>query len=232
MVSDANNETKRQKFPIGDVEYGQLVQAIRSLPTYSDIGREPSLLQMARNNADICTMLAIEGRLFYSSDADQNDLVTGQTSFANTTPSFLLDVPAGTIAIPLLVSLGQTGTVAGGDIQIIIEIDNVKRYASGGTAEKIFNPNTIPGRPPVQSVLYSGATASAGYGMRIMGKTVAPDVSPAEGVDTEYLWTPSGGPEILVGPASFLVYTYAGTTGPSWFWTVKWLEVPATRLGY
>ncbi len=45
-------------------------------------------------NADISWRLAIEGRFFYASDADQNDYVTGQTSFANTTPTFLLENPA------------------------------------------------------------------------------------------------------------------------------------------
>jgi hypothetical protein len=173
--------------------------------------------------------LAAQGRVFYASDADQNDLVTGQTSFAATTPTFLLSVPSGTTAIPLAVSLSQTGTVAGGDIDVILEIDNADRYSSSGTEETVLCARTTGGFSNLCK-LYSGATASAGYGARIMGLRMAADVSHAEGAIHEALWTPTGSLDFLVGPASMLVYTYAGTTGPTWFWTVKWAEFPTTEL--
>lgn len=226
-------EPARQPHPIGDIEYGQYVQTRRPIQTQVSYNQPPSLRQLAYGGADILTALTLEGLSFESSDADQNDLVTGQTSFADTTPTFLLKVPRGTVAIPTLVSLGQTGTVAGAAISIIVEKDNVDRYASGGTSEKVFNSRTDLGEIGTQNkcLLYSGATAAAGYGIRLMGKTVGADVDTAEGVDTEYLWTPAGGPDLLIGPAAFLVYTYAGTTGPTWFWTFKWLEFPVARLG-
>lgn len=172
------------------------------------------------------TALALEGRVFYASDADQNDLVTGQTSFAATTPSFLLRVPSGTTAIPLMVDLGQTGSVAGGAVDVIIEIDDADRYSSGGTAETILSARTDQPITPACS-LYSGATASAGYGVRVIGRTIGQDVSPAEGAVNAFVWHPSlEAPPLLVGPAALAIYTYAGTTGPTWFWTIKWAELP------
>lgn len=180
--------------------------------------------------SDILTWLSATGRVFYASDADQNDAITGQTSFANTTPSLILTVPSGTTAIPLLVRLAQTGTVAGGAIDVIIEFDNIAGYASGGTAETVLGARTTGGPTNLCSV-YSGATATAGYGVRVFARTFAQDVTPAS---TEFIpevvWAPIAGLDHLVGPACMKVFTYAGTTGPTWFWTVKWAEFPTAWL--
>lgn len=175
--------------------------------------------------ADLLSFLASSGRVYYASDADQNDLVTGQTSFADTTPTFLLNVPTGTTAIPLMLRLSQTGSVAGGAIDVIMEFDNAGRYSSGGTSETVLGAKTT-GALTNACTLYSGATAAAGYGIRVMGMTVGQDVSPAEGSPNEIVWTPAAGLDFLVGPAAWAIYTYAGTTGPTWFWTIKWAEVP------
>ena len=173
--------------------------------------------------------LALEGRVYVASDADQNDVVTGQTSFANTTPTFLLDVPLGTIAIPLFANLAQAGTVAGGAIDVLFEIDDVVRYSTGGTSEAALCLRTSGGVTKACS-LYSGATAVAGYGIMLDHLMAIPaDVAPAVTEMYEYhqiRFRPPV-PAFLVGPAAFLVYTYAGTTGPSWNWSIGWAELPA-----
>lgn len=182
-------------------------------------------------NGDLLTWLGARGHVFYASDADQNDAVTGQTSFANTTPTFLLNVPSGTTAIPLLARMGQTGTVAGGNIDVLMEFDDAARYSSGGTAETILCARTdaplTNNTNFTNATLYSGATASAGYGVRVFGREFAQDVDPAS---TEFVpevvWTPIAGLDFLVGPASWLIYTYAATTGPTWYWTIKWAAFP------
>lgn len=185
---------------------------------------------IALNGGNLVAFCAAEGRIFYASDADQNDLVTGQTSFAATTPTFQLDVPDGTTAIPLLLSLHQTGSVAGATIDVIMEIDNAVRYSTGGTAETKLAARTDA---PITSLctLRSGATAAAGYGVRIFGITVGQDVSSAEGAVNEIIWTPPGDQlDYIVGPGAWNIYTYAGATGPTWFWTVKWMEIPSGWL--
>lgn len=173
--------------------------------------------------ADYLWRLALEGRLFTASDTDQNDLITGQTSFADTTPSILLRVPAGTVALPLFVNLSQTGSVAGGAIDVIIEIDDADRYASGGTVETTFSGLASRRRRPTTCSPVTGATTSSGYGNRVWAATIGQDVSPAEGAVQGPFWRPEM-PYFLEGPASFLVYTYAGTTGPTWFWSLGWAE--------
>lgn len=200
---------------IGDTTYGQGVQITRGLEPIPVRGAGFSVPSI-----DFLWLMALEGRIFVTADADQNDTVTTQTSFANTTPSFLLDVPAGTYAIPLFVNLSQTGTVAGGDIDVIVEIDNVKRYASGGTSEKLFSTLQTGSK----CAFYTGATAKAGYGITVFRVDLAPDVSPAEGAVQGPFWKPEF-PMILRGPASLLVYTYAAVTAPTWFWQAGFIEL-------
>lgn len=211
---------ERQDYPVGDRENGQVVQ-ISKMPL--------AKFGSGILTADYLWELARQGRVFLASDADQNDLVTGQTSFADTTPSFLLDVPTGTTAIPLFLNLSQTGTVAGGAIDVIIEADKRTRYASGGTSEKVFSSRAQMAGPA--SKLYTGATAATGYGIRLWAATIGMDVSPAEGAVQGPFWK-SEAPYFLDGPASLNVYTYAGTTGPTWFWTVCWAEIPTKDLPY
>lgn len=179
-------------------------------------------------SSDIIWQMAAEGRLFVASDADQNDMVTAQTSFANTTPTFLLRIPTGTVAVPMFLNLSQSGTVAGGDISVVIEMDDVDRYSSGGTAETVFTPRKTDVRTPACSV-YSSATTSAGYGVRIWGGTIGPDVSPAEGAVQGPFWRPEM-PYFIEGPASLLVYTYAAVTAPTWLWSLGWAEFSAGIL--
>ena len=182
--------------------------------------------------ADLTWRLSLEGRIFISSDGDQNDYVTGQTSFANTTPTFLLHNPAGSdrLIIPLYYQLSQAGTVAGGDINVDTEIVAPSAWASGGTAEKILNSRPgMSGRPAPHGIVYSNPTATAGYGIAIGHATLAADVSPAEGIINIYEWQPPAGTMLDPG-TSLNVFTYAGTTGPTWGWVFAWAEMPLAWL--
>ena len=38
---------------------------------------------------DVSWVIALRGQIYIASDADQNDRVTGQTSYAATTPTFM-----------------------------------------------------------------------------------------------------------------------------------------------
>lgn len=183
-------------------------------------------------SADISWRIALEGRIFVAADADQNDRVTGQTSFANTTPTFMLRNPtdSSVLALPFYYQLAQTGTVAGGDIAVETEIAHPDAYASAGTSERVRNLRIgMPNRPSNKGLLYSGATATAGYGIAVGHATLAPDVSPAEGVINIYEWQAPVG-TILDPNTSLNVFTSAATTGPTWGWHFVWAEIPASWL--
>lgn len=173
--------------------------------------------------------LAQEGRVYIATDGDANDTVTGQTSFADTTPTFLLAVPAGTTCELLSMVLQQTGTVAGGVIDVNMAIDSGSiAYASGGTAEASFCARTDAPNGAALCTLYSTATATtARLTKQLDSFHLGMDVSPAEAAITDSVWTPEkyGRPLILVGPAALGVFTSAGTTGPTWYWSFSWAEL-------
>lgn len=183
----------------------------------------PKLPNSTPYTADFILQLALQGQIFIYGDGDQNDMVTGQTSFANTLATWCLDVPADVIAIPLYIALAQAGTVAGDVINVLCEYDRIKRFSSG-TEETSKSTLTSPPYQP-KSKLYSTATVVAGYYQTFYRTQLGPDVSPAEGVPTGLLIIPVV-PILLAGPASMLVYTNAGTTGPSWLWNICIAEVP------
>ena len=178
--------------------------------------------------ADIGWVLAFGGRNFIAGDGDQNDRVTGQTSFANTTPTFLFHNPVGSrvYLIGPFIHLNQTGTVGGGDISVEVELVAPSAYASGGTSEKVRSANTSKwGLLQNQCLLYSGPTATAGYGIAIDSVTLAPDISPAEGIINIYEYQGPAG--MVLAPGSSLnIFTSAGTTGPTWAWHAEWWEIP------
>ena len=179
---------------------------------------------------------AREGRVFVARDGDENDTVLGATSYAATTPTFLLVIPDDTVGIPLSVRLVQVGTVAGDNISVHISADSTNLFSSGGTSETIKSTRTDNTRNSA-ATFYSAATAAAATASRIVldHDVIAEDVDPAsaDAARFDYLWTPATngmGPVYLVGPASFLVYTYAATTGPTWRWSVVWAEIPESEL--
>ena len=173
--------------------------------------------------------LVDDGRVFVASDADENDTVTGQTSFLATTPTFLLKVPTGTTARVLWVHLDQAGTVAGGPITAVLSFDRADRYASGGASETIRHMRTDQPNSAT-CTLYSGATAAAATdACALKHITLDQDVTdPNQTKSVHEIGGVTFVSPLLVGPAAFLVFTYAGTTGPTWNWSIGWAEMSTT----
>jgi hypothetical protein len=135
--------------------------------------------------------------------------------------------------------LFQTGTVAGGAIGVIMEIDDTDRYSSGGTVATVLATNLRGARegmvagvtPKLWSATGSAVVATNAYGVRHAGYTLGQDVSPAEGAVNELIWTPSAGVDFLIGPASWLIYTYvAAGQAPSWIWSFKFAQFPSSWM--
>lgn len=179
-------------------------------------------------------LLAREGRIFVAGDSTLVATITGRTSIATTTPDLLLNVPSGTIAIPLWLQLSQTGTVAGGEITVHLEMDNANRYTSGGTVETVLSSRT-DNPTSNQCTLYSSSsaiTATDAYGMGLWHGEFIQDVDPAVADNFawhNWEWTPRF-PVYIVGAGAFLVYTGAATTGASYYWNFAWAEIPSTEL--
>lgn len=204
---------------------GYVVQ--NSLPA---VGEGQSAVARMNRRAELVTMpslqqLLFDGRVYSSSDADENDTITGQTTYAATTPTLLLSVPAGTTALPLWVHLAQTGTVAGGVIEVYVSYDRVTRFSSGGTSEAISQMSTDRPRTP-GCTLYSGATAAAATEARLLySQFLDQDVTDPNTTEAIHLvaWRDFF-PPLIQGAGAFLVFTVGATTGPTWSWSIGWAE--------
>ncbi len=179
--------------------------------------------------------MAIEGRVFEVSNPVKGTAVAmGGTSYSDTAPAFLIDVPAATTMIPLVVNFRQAGTVAGGVITVNITVDSKLRFSAGGTAQTIRNNRTDA---PLSSncSAYSGGGAitalALGIHRTIWSSFLSPDVSPTADIEFPGFsncvdWTAHKYlPPVLVGPASLVIYAWAAATQPSWFYTIQWLEM-------
>ena len=196
-----------------------------------------------RNYNDPFGYLASLGRMYRFSGAALNTTATGATSFATTTPTFLLKVAAGAqyAVIPAEARLFQAGTVAGGAVTVLMEIDNANRYTSGGTALISQNcktdgvalaslDNFTAGDIAMYDTNSTAITATDAVGIRTFGALLGQDVSPAEGAVNEIIWTPQAGVDILVPTASlgasWLINTSAASTGPTWIYSFKVAVIP------
>ena len=193
-----------------------------------------------RNYEDPFGFLAAEGYMYRFGGSALDTTATGATSFATTTATFLLEVQAGTqyAVIPAEARLFQAGTVAGGAITYLMEMDNADRYTSGGTAMTTLNVKTDGPAIPSGVTFYStagGAIVSTNaVGVRMDGALLGQDVSPAEGAVQSIIWTPQAGIDILAPTASlgasWLINTSAAVTGPTWLFSFKAAVVPLAWL--
>jgi hypothetical protein len=194
-----------------------------------------------KNSNDPFGWLAADGRMWRFSGAALNTTATGATSFATTTATFILAVDAAVqyAVIPAEARIFQAGTVAGGAVTVLMEIDNADRYTSGGTAMLSLNTRTDGPALPSGIAMYdtngSAIVSTNAVGIRTAGYLLGQDVSPAEGAVNEIIWTPQAGPDFLVPTASvgasWIINTSAATTGPTWFYSFKAAVVPLDWMG-
>ena len=189
------------------------------------------------------------GYVYNLSQVALTTTITGVTSFATTTPSFIVvaDAASGMTFIPLYFSYQQAGTVAGATISIFMEADNADRYTSGGTAQVALNAwvngtgfpaanlTALPTGVAAFAATGTAIVATDAVGSRLWSPEVGQDVAPAEGVSNELVWTPpAGAPEYLSTTAtlgaSWLVHAVAGTTGPTFRYSAKIAVFPTSQL--
>ncbi len=196
-----------------------------------------AITNIFRHASNPLAVLASQGRVFDLGASAINTTTLGTTTLANTTPTWLLDIPTGITCIPILASLQQAGSVAGAAITVIMEKDNADRYTSGGTALTVYNDRgkSLPAFSGVSPAMYSrigsAIVATNAFGIQLWAPLVGPDLSAADGVTNELIWTPPmGAPDYLVGPAAWIINTNAGSTGPTWNFSFKIAAFLTTEL--
>jgi hypothetical protein len=174
------------------------------------------------------------GRVFMVSNAARETaLAMGGTSFSDTAPAFAFDVPNGITAIPLKLVMNQGGTVAGGVITCLITNDNKLRISSTGTV--ITSRNMRNDVPRASVCIFDVSPTAAGNALdstlwaAILDQQVGAAAS--VGPNTRINWPEPGDvAPVLYGPASLVVYTFASTPQPSWFFSFKWAEFETGAL--
>jgi hypothetical protein len=152
----------------------------------------------------------VGGRRFSVAHQTPGTTFTGQTSFAATTPTFLINQSSGSHRVVLSnFALCQDGAAAGGTIHIALAIDSASRYSSGGTA-------ITPQATAMPSAL------SAGFSFRANPTASSPSAARILYEWTQPAWLGSVfNPDLMDGvligyTGSILVYTWAATTAPTW----------------
>ena len=150
------------------------------------------------------------GRRFSVAHQTPGSTIAGQTSFAATTPTFLIYQSAAAHRVVLSnFALCQDGTPAGGTIHIAVAIDSASRYSAGGTA-------ITPQATAMPSAL------SAGFSFRTNPTATSPSAARILYEWTQPVWggsvfNPDLHDGILIGfTGSILIYTWAATTAPTW----------------
>ncbi len=175
-----------------------------------------------------------DGRVFVASPAAREtaEAIGTVDTFSDTDPALLLDVPSGTTAIPLEIIMNQGGTVAGGNITLLITLSDKIRYSSGGVA---ITPKNMRFDEPRSSTcrFYSGSTdivANANAeDLTLFAQNLIHDIDTLEGGNVQWTARKFIAP-VLVGPAALPIYAEAATTQPSFFYVVKWAEFDTTEV--
>lgn len=160
------------------------------------------------------------GKLFAATHQTPGTVVTGQTSFVATTPTFLLRQNAGTKKVALeSIELTLVGTAPGGDVSITVAIDTADRFSAGGTSVTPQNVNTDSVTASgITSFLYNPTATAAGGGTRYVWNGSAGQAVPT------FFTIPADDGWLVGTTGAVLVYTWAATTGPSWYFTFHWKE--------
>lgn len=154
--------------------------------------------------------------------------ITAQTGWVATTPTFIIYKTSSQTTrrlIVSLISLEQTGTVAGGAINIIGAIDPTNRYASGGTAvvpQLTTLQQVASGTTPEFAFRYNATASAAGASDDIpryfnIGTFPAATGTTLPTIDCQDEF-------IIKGPGSFLLYVWGATTGPTLNFTFEVYE--------
>jgi len=154
----------------------------------------------------------------------------GHTSFLDTRPTILLyKNPLGS-AVPREIvgfnlRMEQQGTLAGGEIHIVVQVDGASRYNSSGTEVSAVPMNYDFLSDSASGTVYYAATAS---GCIVSTKTAPITIEHAvveQNIGDVFSVDYDDTVILEAGYArSLLIYTRSATTPPSWNFRLEWIE--------
>lgn len=174
------------------------------------------------------TMLAVASRYYTSrkgmrfvatNPTPGTGIASGQTSFSATDPTLAIYQAAQPTRVILAgLTLSLVGTVCSPEGHVLVIIDSANRNSAGGTAMTVKNPWGESSATP-NATCKHGITASAAPGTERQVFYGAIDAQVGRIISLDF------GDSISIGATgSILVYTWAGTTAPTWAIAAEWIE--------
>jgi len=175
--------------------------------------------------SDLMQQFVFDGKAYLVSNSARETALASGASFSDTAPFALLDVPAGTTAIPLQIFVSTK--VDDKTHTVLVTLSDKTRYTSGGTAH-------VP-----QNMRFDEPSGSActfvSMGSAITANSNADDITlfayhaQIEGFEDEtpsqIEWTAKRYiAPALVGPASLVIYHYGSDQMPVFF-SIVWGEM-------
>ena len=176
--------------------------------------------------SDLMQQFVFDGRAYIVSNSARETALASGASFSDTAPFALLDVPAGTTAIPLQIYLHTK--VDDKTQTLLVTLSDKTRYTSGGTAH---TPQNLRFDEPNGS-----ACTFVSMGSAITANSNADDITLIGNhpqVEDYNSSTDNGTLEwtarrfiapALVGPASLVIYSYGSDT-MAMFFSIIWGEL-------
>ena len=170
--------------------------------------------------------LTWEGKAFNVENPTLATGITGQTSLALTLATLHFHNNGAKAMVPLWLNFTQTGSVAGGRIEVVIYAFDVDQFTSGtacevnctnrqkksGSQVTVDHTSTIPSITP------------AGNNVELYSTEVFQTVSAvSNGEPTNFL--PSPGCWVIAPLGGLAIYTNAASTGPTWHFDCGWAEL-------
>lgn len=184
--------------------------------------------------------LILEGRGFLNQIGTEDAPVLATGSIDDQLAFGIVDVPAGTTAIPYfaqaVIGTWTTATL----INFMIEIDNAAvRYSSGGA---VFSPLNLRTDSPIASLAGQDASVfgcpgdiittarGALQGLELFRESIEVNVGDAADYWPPFLWEPKRSP-FIVGPGSFIMHLGSATADMTAYGVMKWIELDSLAYG-
>lgn len=186
---------------------------------------------------DSIIQMILDGRVFTSSNATMETInKLGDASYAEAVAGLALDVPNGVTVIPLEIMMTQAGTVAGGDVTVLMTVDTKLRITSGvASTPRNLLINATEAYPSMctlksheegsTNLVVSAPAGDYSFYSKMMAENII------GGFDQQAIWsTREYPPPIIRGPGALVVYTYtAASAAPEYFWHMIWAEIPTAN---
>ena len=177
---------------------------------------------------------AIDGRCFNWSHLTPDTLITGTINYTATVPGLMVIVPVGTTILPYYVCI-TAEDATGTDNWVKVGFDDGSLINTGGLDGSTINNlrTDSPFTTAIKTAKNSGSAITmvdpADSERFLFHWIDAFAMADDRGGHYVIEWKPRVSP-VLVGPATFYAYIYAGTSGQDYQYVVQWIEVPTASV--